>query len=574
MRPIRFYVVGPSISLLCLTIGLQSPLVATEKSYATASRLTFSSDVGPLLLKKCVQCHRAGGIASQIDFTSYKAAKPWAAAMKQAVTTRAMPPWSADPLRSVKFRNDARLSGREIAMVTAWVDAGAPLGVGSGTLDVPSLTGGWEHPQGRKPDLVLSTDHDMQIPATGDVPYLRFLVKLPLDQDRWISASQVRPGNAAVVHHMAMTEVQLDPGVTPSDIQATDTLSHMMGMSVANSGLHPVITDPSNRTVFDMLGMYTPGSTLETYPDDSGKLLKGGSNVYINFNMHYASNGTATTDRTQVAFWFRATPPKHQIYRVPMAYETVLAEGKELLTDSPGIKAEGTLFALPPIPPRAKAYELTSVTALTRSTIVYQLQPHAHLRGKDFSYTAIYPDGQEKVLLSVPQYDFRWQLAYDLQNPLNLPAGSKLVIVGHYDNSAENRFNPAPAKPVFFRAMNMSTDEMFSPFVQYSVGEDADLPVVETVGCLVAGGKLNAWNLTKATKAVPATQSTSSVEVQKAALTAPGSKHFHLIGLGPFDANKRIGERVAVRGVLISGDESRINVTSLQSLSSGACASR
>ena len=82
---------------------------------------------------------------------------------------------------------------------------------------------------------------------------------------------------------------------------------------------------------------------------------------------------------------------------------------------------------------------------------IYQFHPHAHLRGKDFKYAVVYPDGREETVLSVPKYDFNWQLAYELETPLKLPAGSKLVVTAHYDNSRNNKYNPAPEKEVYFR---------------------------------------------------------------------------------------------------------------------------
>ena len=114
------------------------------------------------------------------------------------------------------------------------------------------------------------------------------------------------------------------------------------------------------------------------------------------------------------------------------------------------------------------------------------------MRAKDFQYVAVYPDGREQTVLSVPKYDFRWQLAYEPETPLKLPAGSKLVITAHYDNSANNR------------DQNSATDEMFSPFVQYAVGQGPDLPVVETAGCLINNA------LTHSTKPVPSDQAPNS----------------------------------------------------------------
>ena len=90
-----------------------------------------------------------------------------------------------------------------------------------------------------------------------------------------------------------------------------------------------------------------------------------------------------------------------------------------------------------------------------------------HLRGKDMKYIVIYPDGRQKPILSVPKYDFNWQLYYDLEQPLKIPAGSKIVAAGHYDNSTKNKYNPAPEKEVFWS--EQSWDEMYEPYIEYTV---------------------------------------------------------------------------------------------------------
>ena len=78
----------------------------------------------------------------------------------------------------------------------------------------------------------------------------------------------------------------------------------------------------------------------------------------------------------------------------------------------------------------------------TRPATIYVLSPHMHLRGKSFSYRAIYPDGTQEVLLDVPKYDFNWQINYELETPVKMPVGSKLVAVGKFDNSASNKIQP------------------------------------------------------------------------------------------------------------------------------------
>ena len=219
------------------------------------------------------------------------------------------------------------------------------------------------------------------------------------------------------------------------------------------------------------------------YGDGSAKLLKGGKNLYLNFNIHYQTTGKPEKDRSMIGFWFQPEPPKHQLFRVPASGETIIADGKELLTDAPGKKAEGTRVAIPPIPPYAENYEVIGITAYTEPVTIYQFQPHAHLRGKDFTYAVVYPDGREETVLSVPKYDFNWQLAYELDTPLKLPAGSKLVVTAHYDNSLKNKYNPGPEKEVYFREENQSWDEMFTPFIQYTIdSQDLTKPAKTAAG--------------------------------------------------------------------------------------------
>src|SRR5262249_31414608 len=316
-------------------------------------------------------------------------------------------------------------------------DAGAPKGNDADLPPPPTFSEGWLHPKGLAPDIVIPLP-ELHLPATGEIPYVTQFVKVPFAEDKWVVAMQVCAGNRAVVHHMAITEVAMDPGVTPENLDQFTRVAHQLGLSSGSVGSRPAVADPSNPAEYDMLGVYTPGTTFEMYPDGSAKLLKGGGNFFINCNLHYQMRDKPERDRTQIAFWFKPEPPKHQLFRVPASGESLIANGQQLLTDAPGEKAEGTDVVIPPIPPNTENYEIVGITAYTEPVTIYQFQPHAHLRGKDFTYAVVYPDGREQSVLNVPRYDFHWQLAYDLETPLRLPAGSKLVVTAHYDNSTKN----------------------------------------------------------------------------------------------------------------------------------------
>jgi hypothetical protein len=95
------------------------------------------------------------------------------------------------------------------------------------------------------------------------------------------------------------------------------------------------------------------------------------------------------------------------------------------------------------------------------------LMPHMHLRGKDFKYTVVYPDGREEVILNVPKYDFNWQLEYQMKAPMVLPKGTRIDCIAHFDNSPNNKYNPDPAKEVKWG--DQTWEEMMIGWFTYSV---------------------------------------------------------------------------------------------------------
>ena len=585
------------IAAVAAALPLGSALASEDVTHPT-----FNAEVAPILARHCVSCHSEGGSMPRLPLTSYEAVRTAASALRDQVANRKMPPWYADPERSVAFRNDARLSAAEINTLLAWIDGGAPRGQGSDPR-WPALAKGWAHPQGLQPDVIVGLPR-AKLPANGELPYVRLLIKVTVPQDRWIVGLQAMPGNAAVVHHMGITEVTLANGVTPENMAQLDAVARQLGMpNGALTRPQPSITDASDPTVYDMLSVYTPGTTYESFRAHAGKLLRAGPQQYINFNIHYTTTGKPETDQSNLGLWFASSPPAQQLYRAPMPGRTIIANQRELLTDDPGTKAEGTDVAIPPISPGEARYELIGVTALLNPTTVYALQPHAHLRAKRFRYTVFLPDGREQTLLSVPQYDFHWQLRYELEEPLQLPAGSKLVITGEYDNSDHNAHLVAaaaedpshrcgPDKTVLFRDQNQTWDEMFSPILEYALAsrehllqqaaapDSATAPqadpaasvgaskvrLVATAGCLAreAGG----WRLTQVGHIEStALQSTSTAERAALAKLSGGDQSLRLIGESPFNPSGHAGQRVAAKGALIEDTNgTRLNITSLQAL--------
>lgn len=584
-----------ALTLLLLILGPVAPATT-----AAPSAPTFSKDVAPILYRHCISCHRDGEIGGKLSLLTYESARAKATAIRDKVQARLMPPWPANSEGSLKFRNDARLSAAEIATLVDWVKAGAPRGDDADLPPTPSASGGWHDPAGRKPDAIVKLPA-YTVRASVVVPYIQQLIKIPYINDRWVSAIEVHAGNRALLHHMGITEVALPPGVSPKDLEQFSQATTQSGVpNGALANVRPVVTVPDGSGAYDMFGVYTPGTTVESYAPGSARLLKGGENLYLNFNIHYTALAKEQTDLSTLGLWFQPAPPASQLYRAPAAVKSILSNGHELLTDDPGTKAEGTPVAIPPIPPNASNYELIGLQAYTEAVTFYQFQPHAHLRAKDFKYVVVYPDGHEQVVLSVPHYAFDWQLAYDLESPLHLPAGSKLIVTAHYDNSpgnlqlkAHDASDPlhrcGPDKTAYFQNQNQSWDEMFSPLVQYSIDSGARaqtaqaaakpaaalssvaLPVIEAVGCLTPDVARH-WMLRQVSSPLPVkSQATSQAEIEAATGRAAGNQTYALLGLGVFNPQRHVGQRIAVRGVLIpDASVPRLNVTSFQPLA-GSC---
>ena len=374
------------ISALLLLAG-----VCLAASESAQKAVTFNRDVAPILYKRCAECHRAGEVAP-MPLITYEQARPWAKAIKERVVSRAMPPWLADP-RYGHFENDRRLTDAEITTVSAWVDSGAPKGDPADHIPPPKFEPGWVL---GKPDAVIAMTEDYEVPADGVIPYKYFTVPTNFTEDQWIQAAEIRPGNRALVHHIIVNV--LEPGVEDRTEASRE-----------------------GRRGFKLAG-FAPGEQPRVYPTGTAKLVKAGSR--FSFQVHYTTNGKPGKDRSYIGLFFAKQP-------VVRRAVTGLAVNSSFV-----------------IPAGADNHEVRSTWTAKEDVRILDLMPHMHKRGKDFTYTAVYPDGRSEIILHVPRYDFNWQLLYNLKEPLLLPKGARLDCVAHFDNSPNNKYNPDPAKEV------------------------------------------------------------------------------------------------------------------------------
>ncbi len=462
---------------------------------AKAESPTYNQEVGSILLENCASCHRPNQVAP-MPLLSYKDVRPWARAIKSKVASREMPPWFADP-RYGTFSNDISLTDDEIATIVAWVDAGAPEGDGMSPEAPRFSDAGWSHPSGTEPDYVIEFPIAWEVPADGETPNFNLYTPLPFDDVLRVSATQVRPGNYAATHHITTGLVNMPPGkvlgtgpawtggpaVDYVPVPDPDADPEALAARGGQARRTPRTVDPEAREEAAAqragFGPYIPGVGADVAGPGQVREIRGDLFDYVIWNLHYQATGKPEVARPSIGAWL-ATEQRTQRIR-SLGLREATSEGRQLVAAAPMTAEERALAGprqvgqglnptLAPIPPHEGNWTVTGIGAFQNDAVIQSLFVHAHVRGKDFTWLLTYPDGREEVLLRVPNYDFDWQFEYELAEPLHVPAGSTVKSIARYDNSRNNRRNPAPQKEVYWS--EQSWDDMYLTNVRYTNADE------------------------------------------------------------------------------------------------------
>jgi hypothetical protein len=412
---------------------------------------TFTHDVAPILYQHCAQCHHANDIAP-MSLITYKEVKPWAAAIGEAVASRKMPPWKADP-HVGKWSNDASLSQAQIALIQSWIAAGKPEGDLKDLPAAPVFVDGW---RAGKPDLIVSIPK-FTLEGTGPDEYKYFNVPITLTEDRWVISAELRPGNRKIVHHAHVFVVEEDkPAGAAAKPDPAKEYSQSLkvtegsltwvrdeapvindGCAIDDNGLFP---GSSKSDLGSLIASYLPGRAPDVYPEGTARLIKAGSK--LNFQIHYSrATGKAEVDETSVGLIFAKEPPKTVARRIDLSNQ---------------------MFMIPANNPN---HEVTECHTFQKDMYITSLTPHMHLRGKAMRMEITFPDGHTATILNVPEYNFNWQITYHPADPIFIPKGSRLRITAHFDNSRNNPLNPDPTRLI--RWGSASESEMMDGWIEY-----------------------------------------------------------------------------------------------------------
>lgn len=394
-----------------------APLVAVPAFAQSSNDVTFAKHIAPILQRSCQNCHRADG-GAPMALTTYEEARPWARSIKSrtAMGPRAgvMPPWYVEKNIGIqKFHDDPSLSAKEIAMIAKWADSGAPLGNPADMPPAKKWDDGTKWAIG-EPDLIIKTD-ELTVKANspdwwGEIPS----VKIPLTEDRYVVAVQVKEVN--------------DVDVTGSGRQTVGgkyVFHHMIwGTRVMKaqdgSDADPVLAalDPGTTA----WPVHEVGRNADFFGLDSARLLRAGSSLTSD-SVHLHSNGRDTKSYLEIGFKFAPVGFKPKYRRAAFG----LGNGVDIDID-----------------PNDPNQQLHAYTVLQEPTKILAFEPHLHAPGKRMCLEAIW--GYNIQTLNCVGYDHNWVRGYnytDESAPL-LPRGTILHIVGYMDNSPSNKNVPDP----------------------------------------------------------------------------------------------------------------------------------
>lgn len=454
MQPFFKYTIA-LVPLLFVACSFNGDKQAAESVPANP---TFAEHIAPIIYTNCTPCHRDDNIAP-FRLVTYAEVRNRASLIKVVTQTRYMPPWPADPSYS-HFVGEKVLTDAEIKTIGLWVDQGMQPGDTSNLKPPANLVNPF---MGRKPDMVIAMDKPYVIKGNNTDNFLVMKLPYKMPKDTFVRYIEYVPGNRKVVHHVNAHLISYEAGKKKMGLDRTvwanqqDTISGEIHKKIGllnDDGTYPLMT-PS-------VSNFLPGNIPYMYPEGiGGYRFKANGALYLN-DMHY---GPTPIDQKDSSYF--------NIYFSPKASDRPTGEFI-IGTLSTGKRAEVVPQLIVPAN-KVKAFKAEIV--IEKDISLLTVIPHMHLIGKSFKAYAIPPQGDTIPLVRINKWDFRWQYFYTFKKMLKIPAGSRIVAEGVYDNTAQNPNNPySPPRQIMERNGSMrTTDEMFQlicVYVNYKAGDE------------------------------------------------------------------------------------------------------
>lgn len=412
-----------------------------------ASAPTFADDVAPIIYANCTVCHRPDQSAP-FSLISYDDVKKHGKTIVDVVTRRYMPPWHATRADGFPdFRDERRLTDKQIETLTAWVKADMPSGEIKKAPRPPIFPSGWSL---GVPDMVFTFPRPIGVPDDGPDQYRNVVISVDLPDDRWITAVDFEPSARSVVHHALFFVGPASALVGDDDVVPGLGGGGLRGLAGRGAGSAARVgaTDDS----WGGIGGWVPGVTPRLFPEGVAQPFPKHSNIVIQLHLH--PSGKAELEDGRLALYFAKKPPEKALTGIQVP--PLFGFGK-------GID----------IPAGDNHYLLQDSFVLPVDVEMFGARGHAHYLCREMKMTAVLPDNSTRGLLWIKDWDFSWQDSYFYKTPIRLPKGTRIEVTLLYDNSDKNPRNPkTPPQPV--RWGRESFDEMGSMTMLVAAPTGAD----------------------------------------------------------------------------------------------------
>lgn len=393
--------------------------------------VTFNRHIAPIIYSHCSECHRPGE-AAPFPLLSYENVLKKGATIAKATHSRFMPPWKPEPA-SFPYRDERRLADSEIELIQSWVKSGMPEGDAADRIKPPKFSSGWRLGE---PDLIVEMPEAYHVPPDGPDIYRNIAVPLGLTDEKWLTAIDMRPSARSVVHHVLYFA---DPKGLAHDKSRQGTEPGFSGMRASGA------TVP--------LGGWAVGAQPHFFPAGLALHVPKGSDLVVQYHFH--PSGKPEAEKSLIGLYFAKKAPDRTLTRIQMPPVYSLFSGLD-------------------IPAGQKDFVIRDSYTLPVAVDGIGVGAHAHYLARQLKMTATLPDGSVKTLLAIKDWDFAWQDRYFFEKPAFLPAGTRLEVDIHWDNSGENPHNPS-SPPVRVTWGEESKDEMGSISLMAVSHQESDL---------------------------------------------------------------------------------------------------
>lgn len=386
--------------------------------------LTWSEHIQPLFAQHCVDCHRPGTEAP-FALEHYDDVSAQAEMIVEVIADRRMPPWYGAP-GNHDFINHRGMNADERRLVASWIKGGmkqgAPPSGDRVRVQREPVEVGW---QVGEPNLIIQTSENHELPADGYIDYRYSVLPYVFLEETWVRSIEILPDNPNVVHHANLIAFPMDKGI---------------------------------RHAYFITGKVPGAQPLQLKDGVAVRIPKG---TVLALQIHFTTTGQEEKCRLAVGLHYASG-------KIQKSFRHVLVKN--------------TTFAIPPGDP---FHRVVKSETLSDDVTGIGLFTHMHVRGRDMTFVAHYPDGSQEQLLMVPNYSFDWQMGYEwAPGTRTFPKGTRIECIAHFDNSAFNPFNPDPTDTV--KEGRQTYHEMMYGFLFYTVNdEQLDLEIDPATGVAV-----------------------------------------------------------------------------------------